>query len=724
MAFLNIFLAAGLAAISAPILIHLIHRGKIMRQDWGAMMFLEELLAERARQIQLREILLLLIRSGIVACVALALMRPILQLASSGVRSGSSHTSAIILMDDSVSMNAGRPQTAFVEARDIALRYIDTLHRGDDVTVLFTSSAGNGAPPALLYDLDRAREIVRSAAPRFEKADIPHAISAAVQQLDARPNPRRELVVVSDMQAHDWKLDDATRWSFLGNAVHSSRVTPNIILAGVARRQPANAAVTGVTLSRAIVDCFSPVTFNFSIENNGSEPLNGITVSFAADGVTKTTRSMDLAPNAKMVVGFEHRFDAPGSHYVACRLRCAADMLPEDDELLYSVPVTDRLPVLLVDGNRREQALAGSAGFLAIALAPKDKDDPAWRTVIETKTIDMSELRSADLSKFKAVVLANVAAVPGSIVSDLEKFVFAGGGLLVVLGERVQIDAYNRDLFRQGGGLLPVRLEHTAYALEGVDTRPVEAVHLAAIVSDSPSLELFRPEKGQDWSKASIRNYFFTAPSSGKEDVHTLAAFSNGTPALIQKKLGEGKVTLLTTAADLKWSDLPMHPFYVPLMQNLVFDLASTMIPPRNLHVGQTLSHVATGAQEGKTFFVTPPSGEPIALKSQAQGALSISTFENTAKPGLYTVAPEDGATGERLYYTVTTDRGESNLTRLQESDFAHLERDVGVRYARDWSTVAHFAGLDSGGFEISQWLIIAAIALCFVEVLLTRRWM
>src|SRR6185295_15134536 len=152
-----------------------------------------------------------------------------------------------------------------------------------------------------------------------------------------------------------------------------------------------------------------------------------------------------------------------------------------------------------------------------------------------------------------------------SIVSDLEKFVFAGGGLLVVLGERVQIDAYNRDLFRQGGGLLPVRLEHTAYALEGVDTRPVEAVHLAAIVSDSPSLELFRPEKGQDWSKASIRNYFFTAPSSGKEDVRTLAAFSNGTPALIQKKLGEGKVTLLTTAADLKWSDLPMHPFYVPL---------------------------------------------------------------------------------------------------------------------------------------------------------------
>ena len=40
--------------------------------------------------------------------------------------------------------------------------------------------------------------------------------------------------------------------------------------------------------------------------------------------------------------------------------------------------------------------------------------------------------------------------LPGTVVSELERFVIAGGGLFVTLGDRVQIDAYNRDLYRQG----------------------------------------------------------------------------------------------------------------------------------------------------------------------------------------------------------------------------------------------------------------------------------
>ena len=73
------------------------------------------------------------------------------------------------------------------------------------------------------------------------------------------------------------------------------------------------------------------------------------------------------------------------------------------------------------------------------------------------------------------------------------------------------------------------------------EPKPPELVHLGGIVSDAPALELFRPERGQDWTKATIRNYFITAPAAGREDVRTIAAFSNGAPALIQKKLGEGE---------------------------------------------------------------------------------------------------------------------------------------------------------------------------------------
>ena len=74
--FLNPWLFGGLFAISAPIIIHLLHRRKIKQVDWGAMRFLLEMMAKRRRRIFLDELLLLLVRALIIACIALAMLRP------------------------------------------------------------------------------------------------------------------------------------------------------------------------------------------------------------------------------------------------------------------------------------------------------------------------------------------------------------------------------------------------------------------------------------------------------------------------------------------------------------------------------------------------------------------------------------------------------------------------------------------------------------------------
>ena len=71
----------------------------------------------------------------------------------------------------------------------------------------------------------------------------------------------------------------------------------------------------------------------------------------------------------------------------------------------------------------------------------------------------------------------------------------------------------------------------------------------------------------------------------------------------------------------------------------------------------------------------------------------------------------------------VGSDRRESDLARLTDEDFRRLERDIGAKRANDWGALARLIGLDAGGYEISKYLIVAAIALCFVELWLTRRW-
>ncbi len=733
MVFLNLVLVSGLLATSTPIIIHLIRRSRVRKIEWGAIMFLEELLAERSRQMKVQNLLLLLIRVLIVACLAFALMRPAIQMFSPGMRTAGERTSAVLVIDDSYSMSMGRARSSWQEAQDLALRYIDTLRKGDDATVFFTSSAGKGEPPAALYDLDRVRAQIKEAKPVQQPTHFPRALSSALQHLESRHNPRREMIVFSDGQALGWDTKDSVRWSGLGRLVTDSRIRPEIVLATTTKRRLVNLALLQIAPSRGVIDPYAPVTFNLTLANLGSEDIKDATLTFRVDGAPKATRSASLAAGEREVLSFQHQFSRPGSHHVSCQVQHAKDALEDDNQLEHSVVVFDHLPILIVDGDPKPGSMLSESGFLKAALAPLDDEDPTWRTVLEPTVIEAVDFSYADLSKYRVVVLTNVLALSGSVVAELERYVVAGGGLLITLGDRVRTDIYNRDLYRQGAGLLPVRLrniigaETNAGPARLVSNRKGSSapVHLASIASGVPALDLFRPERGQDWSKARIRTFFDTVPPDANENVNvkTIATYSNGAPALIQKDLGEGRVILMTTAVDLEWSDLAIQPFYVPLMQNLVFDLASAIIPPRNLAIGQTLTYVVPGKENAQKYLLFPPKEKPVFLEPKRHGDLTLFSTEDTQKPGLYTVAPENAKFGDHIYYTITADRSESSLGPLEEKDLKMLKNDLGMHKVEGWDALAQQIGLGSGHMEISKYLIFAAIFLCFAEVYLTRRW-
>ena len=109
--FLNPILLGGLAAVAAPLIIHLLHRRKVKQMDWGAMRFLAELIAQQRRRLFLEQLLLLLVRALLVACLALAMVRPAFH-ARNGEVDGNAlvrqnRVAAVLLVDDSLSCAAG-----------------------------------------------------------------------------------------------------------------------------------------------------------------------------------------------------------------------------------------------------------------------------------------------------------------------------------------------------------------------------------------------------------------------------------------------------------------------------------------------------------------------------------------------------------------------------------------------------------------------------------------
>src|SRR5213075_304851 len=78
MGFLNLAMLAGLVAVAIPPIIHLLNRRRYDVVDWGAMRFLQISEVTR-RRILIEEILLMLLRVGLLGVFVLGLASPWLQ---------------------------------------------------------------------------------------------------------------------------------------------------------------------------------------------------------------------------------------------------------------------------------------------------------------------------------------------------------------------------------------------------------------------------------------------------------------------------------------------------------------------------------------------------------------------------------------------------------------------------------------------------------------------
>jgi hypothetical protein len=141
--------------------------------------------------------------------------------------------------------------------------------------------------------------------------------------------------------------------------------------------------------------------------------------------------------------------------------------------------------------------------------------------------------------------------------------------------------------------------------------------------------------------------------------------------------------------------------------------------------VDQSLSCVATGPLALKPHLLYPPKGNPITLPVQRQGNLSVFSYDQTRLPGLYTVAPEGGDTEGRVYYTVSMDQRESHLTRLGGEELQRLTdpEGLGARLVKTPEELIRAVGTGSGGYLLITHLLLLALACCFLELYLERRW-
>src|SRR5712691_1652292 len=138
--FLNMLMLIGLAGLIIPPLIQLLSRRRFDVVDWGAMQFLQISETTR-RRLLIEEIILMMLRMGLIAIMVLALASPYpvspwLTRMMSSVGS-KANRDVVLIFDGSYSMGfTGGDKTPHEKAKEWALAYVNDLTAGDSVAIL------------------------------------------------------------------------------------------------------------------------------------------------------------------------------------------------------------------------------------------------------------------------------------------------------------------------------------------------------------------------------------------------------------------------------------------------------------------------------------------------------------------------------------------------------------------------------------------------------------
>src|SRR3990170_1572173 len=137
--FLNPLILVGLAAAFVPLLIHLFTRRRLKRVEFSSVWFLKDLEKTRLRQVKLKNLLLLILRTLILILIVLAFARPALKGQLSGLGRAAA-SSVVILLDDSYSMATQTSQGSWFElAQRKALEILNLLSSQDEGAIIYAS---------------------------------------------------------------------------------------------------------------------------------------------------------------------------------------------------------------------------------------------------------------------------------------------------------------------------------------------------------------------------------------------------------------------------------------------------------------------------------------------------------------------------------------------------------------------------------------------------------
>jgi hypothetical protein len=619
---LDFLFAAGLFALPVaglPVLLHLLFRRKSPVVPFSTIRFVKTSLQRTAARRKLQRWLLLACRALLLLLLIWAIAQPAHRVASNWLGTAKTPIAAVVV-DTSYSMLAKEQETTLLDRADAAVQSLSREQLKGARVALFKSDVPPADKPETLVD---SGELLANWSPlQPTPAPVPLAerVSAALSMLQSQDADQKWLFVLTDFQARefprpvqtpadvrgvflDLHADDARSAGIVKIDVKPERPIPGVgseAVVTVAGRAGDSRAVT-LDVADTTGKSFGQTTLVATLDRTGHG-----TVRFPL----KLTATRWVTLTASIPTGDASAWDDARSQLVEVPPRRVVTVLTSSP-----VPPAER--------------------FIRLALDPSEGSQPAWPLQVKTGT---------DIGPDASVVVVPLTRWPDAArARALRQFALGGGTVVLALapGLEESWESLPTDAKAAMAELLPGtparRRVNGAYAL------------LAGSASSASSVLEGLTDPAMQLSTATVRRFVpfdDLVPTSTTLLAASRSDASAGEkPSVIfaTRPVGVGVAFTLATLPDQRFTNLPTHPVFLPLMVRAALSGVGGPTAP-NVEIGRPIV-LRDRALDGKRQLdLEGPNHDRFVVPAKRDDTGVSFPFDGTSSPGIYTVTTPGAA--------------------------------------------------------------------------------
>ena len=657
----------ALLSLAIPVIIHLFNFRQYKKVYFSNVQFLKEVQEQQAGNRNLKERLILASRLLALLFLVLAFARPYFPGANEA--NAGKQQVVSVFVDNSYSMQTlNREGTLLDEAKQKAKQIAASYNINDRFQLLTQDFEGKHQRMLNRTEFNDAVDAVKIST---QSRQIGQVIARQKSLLDMQGDGVKQSYIISDFQKN-----------IQGDPAVQDAGLPVSLVQLKATALP-NVAIDSVWMMNATHRPNESERIVVRLQNYADKAAEKIPLKLIINGVQKAIGSFTVKARSAQTDTLS--FSGLQGGWQRAEIQLQDNPVTFDNKFYFTFNVTQKLPVLLVNGGQPNKYL--SAVFASDEFfAPQQQPD--------------GNVDYAGLNAYPIIVLSDIKAISAGLAQQLKTYAAKGGTLMVFPSADADINSY-KALLQPLGAASPEKLV--------TETNKVSAINLQSAVFKSIfETAPYNPDLPV------VKKYYALSGSRGEY----LMRMQNGEPLWQGSSFGKGKVYVSAVALNEDFSNLPVHALFVPVTLRIA--LLSGHDQPLFYTAGNSrpIETVPLQSTEKQLIKLVKDKQTIIPDVKQQGGSTLLYLPGQLSETGIYELRKQDSIAALLAF---NDNRTESDLSYLTAADLDKLfPKNTTVTDGNKLNT-ERIAGAANSGPQVWKLCIILTLIFLAAEILLVR---